>query len=269
MSFKITKIHSLFTFPALADEKGASPIASDKAKPVYDRFGLQKSYAEAHKKNPLKAKPLKIAYAATPEEREMISGVLKEWVKVSFYNGEIIFAEMAKAKEEEDYRRLEKEYDTFQAAVSIALQTSLELKGDCKIAYVVDENHQIQAISLSKGDFLKPEAWHIAYLLTAPHNIRGKINKQGQVEGAATALIEEAIVQAIKRNGLKPQSLPYESIIKVAVSVQAIFLSFDFYKHVYFSFLGDRSGEPTHILTGENLLLFLQKYGGRAYEADR
>lgn len=183
------------------------------------------------------------------EQRKRIDSTLNQWYKV--------------ALDKEDNTRDETESRFFSEYRSLISQALRELRKD-SLAAVIDADKTIQAISFSYPDTLYENAWFVELVITAPHNF---IKRHPlQVKGAGSALIEDAVLKSLKRQGLSLASpLRLEAMKKTAVTLQWAAGSSQFYRILFFMQDKPRDLQPHYlVLKGENLVRFLENYGGRA-----
>lgn len=245
---------------------------------VYDRVLFATQFAERNKENPLKAKPLKIRYMHTCAlDRELFRATLRDWRRVSVQYSKQYFDEAQtllkeRSTEKGRIRKLFKASSDFGALVSIVGDALSFIKPSQHWSVVTDDQDVVQGACVSVKDNRHSTAWEILFLITAPHNLKcAEFDEKSRVEGAATSLIEEAVVQSIKHKGLKPFNLTEKEMSGVAVTLRSTLVAAKFYAHIYFSHYVDTHNPffgNNKILKGENLLLFLEKYGGRAKSPD-
>lgn len=246
-------------------------IADSQIFDVYDRQALKKEYSDRNKGNPLKAKSLKVIYLNNEEQRKKLASTLKSWKEIAYDVCFDLKMELKKFQESsKEYQVLLKEHRVFSSTSSVADQALTALvRGDKKqFTAVVDDSGVIQGISVTTPDKDDKDALECSFLVVAPHNIHGKVNKQPQVEGVGSALIEDVVVQALNLHGLKPKSLCSDKMKNVAVILQALKPENEFYEHIFFVKYASPTALTNYILTGNNLLKFLKKYGGRAAPSD-
>ena len=145
-------------------------------------------------------------------------------------------------------------------------QARRAMKDTQTLTLAMDKDNEIQACCFSSPDSNNSLAWTIDFLIAAPHNISTKAAPP-KYQGAATALIEDVVQRALARQKMTPKDLNAKTSKKVAITLQAFGSSKKFYKTTFFRhYRADVKirGVNTRILTGDRLISFLQKYGGRA-----
>lgn len=220
---------------------------------LYDRKLLQLAYFSKYQGNVQRTKSLKIVHLK--QDSNQILPALQDWKRICNHKLKLY------DPQNDIYSRLVSmsglihsiEYDIENR------NNGLGLKKCDRITAVVDDEAKIHALCVSSDDPFNVTAWKINSLVSSPINLRD--GNQHHIEGAATALIQDVIEQAIRKQKLAPESPTEIEVGKVAVTVNALRDSIAFYEHI--GFVEYRDSINNMILKDHMLVKFLNKYGGR------
>jgi len=217
---------------------------------------LQANYRGRNRWDTLKLKPLRIIYIRTEYQNTQLTKTLALWDQMA----------------DRELRKLEKLADK---RIDGALFDKIALWGNyhilieltktseyasCLKTVVINEQSKIEGVSFSEADSLIPSARHIYCLLSAPWN---QIKGQASVKGAGSALIEHAALQSLKQQEIDPPDRLSHSLLKEAmVILTPCGPTRSFYTHLFF--VQAESQETRMVLSGENMVKFFNRFGGRA-----
>ena len=220
---------------------------------------LQAKYRQKNQGDAFKSKPLRIVHIRTTQQHAQLTKTLKVWEQLV----EVEHLRLKHIVEKTKYM----DVDLFEkTAIWGDYYTILGLirtneNACCIKTVVINEQSIVEGVSYSKPDPSFPSAYHIFYLLTAPWNL---IKRQKSVTGACSALIEYVALQSLKQQGINPEDqLPSSLLKRAAVTLQTTGSARSFYTHLFFV----KQPDPHRylILTGENVLKFFERFGGRAH----
>jgi hypothetical protein len=264
------EIHPTFYSPARSEKQLSELILSytgdiEKPQLIYNPVMLKKAYAKCNELDPFKSKPLSVISMDSPAARKTLQITLKAWSKTAKEESrkyDALYTVCDNGTSPEKRCELHFQWMFFDYLKSlIGNYIRKELRMDF-VSAAIDTEGRIQAISLSYPDEKNAHAWYVEALLTAPHNSLQSTHPL-RVKGAGSALIEDAILKSIRRQGLNTKdTLAFEAMKNTAVVLHAN-SSLPFYLKLFFA--NDFSRKPSRkILKGENLFHFLKEYGGRA-----
>lgn len=244
---------------------------------TYDRNWSFFQFTERHRSDPFKAKPLRVCYMNNSQEMDLVRKTLTQWKKKAseflktlpegtlFYSGLTSDGEKIEIRTSslliaisEFSRAIVKEHTPQRPQFPLSAKTIVAL----------DASDRIQALAIFDKDKYHKTACLIYYLMTSPYNVRkAECDANERVEGAATALIEECVVQSLSYQQLGSRDMSQESLMNAAVRLKVTGASFRFYSRLFFEFNTDNQ-DPSYstdmILTGQNVMRFLDKHAGRA-----
>src|ERR1700733_1828180 len=137
----------------------------DKTKYVYDRNKLQQLYLNNNKGNNLRAKRLRVV-VITEEEKQDVRNYLKKWH--SYCQDELNQMEKLDVSDMNYERQVQYEErleDTMSVIKGGMLWQNYE---DFRVAAVIDDNGDIEAVCYSSDDKENIKAWHIDRLVSSP-----------------------------------------------------------------------------------------------------
>lgn len=219
---------------------------------------LQNMYRKRNQQDIFKLKPLQIVRIRTESQHDQLAKTLMIWDKIADQELDKLKGEVQKVK------RIDSALCDRIALLSnyhflIELTKTSEYASYLKTV-VINEQSKIEAVSYSAPDALSPKAHHIHCLLSAPWN---QIEKQRSVKGAGSALIEHAALQSLKQQEIDPpDSLSHSLLKKAMVTLIPCGPAYSFYIHLFFV---HRDNEKIGmVLTGESMVKFFERFGGRA-----
>ena len=232
---------------------GEETQLAKKERSVFNRFFLQENYRARHQQEPLKLKPLRVVYIRTPRDRRFLLKILSLWDK-------IILKQLDRLKKTSAFETVSQKYFFWFLYSSHIGQALAEIESPSQKALIVNEQNITEGVSYSTPDPACSSARYIECMLTAPWN---HINEYRSVKGVGSALIELAAWQSLKQQNIHPDDELSVALLKKAiVTLNTTSISCSIYTHLFFVEVPNSDGNM--ILSGENVLNFFERFGGRA-----
>jgi len=227
-------------------------LYAGKLELIFNRFALHESYFLNNQHDPFKSKPLQIVYIRTQIQEEFLNKVLSFWDKI--VDKKIAQTKNKRGRESNPVSQKHLFWLNYSSLIGLA--SSGALTHYQKIV-VVGQNSRIEGVCYSQAHLA---VRHIRCMLTAPWN---HIQEYKFVKGVGSAFIEHAALQSLKQQRIDPDAeLMYCCLKRAIVQLNTIDTSFSFYTHLFFVKRADEGTEM--ILTGENIVKFFERFGGRA-----
>lgn len=258
---------SLAITPTTTHSLASSSSSALSTAAVYNRLAHQEIYRATNQNDPTKIKNLRIVLISQKMRPEMIQK-LKDWHDESFKK----IIDIYSMKDGKDKTELLDKIELLDDCKTMANRAITLLRHNPTVIVKVaeDDKGNPQAVSITQCE---KNACDIDCLVSSPFNIIGTIHKEGDFRGAGTALIEDAIFQSLAAQSIDiNQPIPTELLMRAEVTLDSFNTRSDsFYKNARFTELLGKSGRGRGpmILTGNNVVDFLNKFGGRASSIDR
>jgi hypothetical protein len=237
---------------------------------VYSQESLSSSYRFKNLNNPLKSSALRLFSIERESNIKSIFELLKMWLRLSVLNQSLCLENRTQAiAKGENCTRWEQLGAWFQRNIDTIKGSQwyqiVERQGSKKAlethfkVYTAVKDVRIFGLCIIYPEQDRPTVYHIESIISCPTN-----GFEPEVQGIGAAFIEQAITQSIKAQGLIPQFLPSTAMKKTLVSVKSPESLDGYYRHLCFEKSELKGSQATHILTGNNLIRFLELHGGRS-----